>query len=116
MTGTSPIDQYHAAKPTQFRILGGLEVSQSLSRSSSSWQVSVRMILRRVAGTGSLVLTFTGVTELAFRPQGMPMSMGVLNIEDLSDSHWEGVRYRVKDIEQEDTFSCLCAEFSIDQS
>jgi hypothetical protein len=41
------------------------------------------------------------------------MSMGVLSIEDLSDRHWEGIRYRVKDIEQEETFSCLCAGFGV---
>ena len=116
MTGISPIELYRAAKPDRFRILRSLEISQSPPESGSTWQADVRMVLRSLDSEASLVLTFSGVTQLAVLPQGTPMSMGILSIEDLSDHHWEGIRYRVKDVEQEETFSCFCAGFAVNHS
>ncbi|MEO7596178.1 MAG: hypothetical protein ABI134_33520 [Byssovorax sp.] len=53
---------------------------------------------------------FKGVRDLRF--QGDPTILGgvvVLNIEDISSSGWEGIRYRVKDQEGE-FISFFCSD------
>ena len=60
-----------------------------------------------------LMLKFKGVVNLQITPpERCPIYFSQLEIYSIKDRQWEGVRYSVKEVEN-DTISFLCKNFTV---
>jgi hypothetical protein len=72
--------------------------------------LTLTIAVRPQHGARTTELRFVGVRELRFRGESTQLQEIVLLLaEDVSSQGWEGVRFRVKDYEEE-FISFLCAE------
>jgi hypothetical protein len=58
----------------------------------------------------TVTLTFTGLTGLRLEKLG-PGSSCLLTVMSVAQDQWEGIRYRVFNMEQDLTLSFYCADF-----
>lgn len=75
--------------------------------------LSLTLTVRPQHRTTTTELRFVGVRELRFRGERTELQeIVLLTAEDVSSHGWEGVRFRVKDYEEE-FISFLCAEIEL---
>jgi hypothetical protein len=102
-------EYYHAQKSGFVRVLA-LSVRHTMTPERP--EQSLTLELSREDGKDSIVLSFFNVRQLQLE-QLHPGCTCYLNIDSLASSQWEGVKYRVSNIEQDLTFNFYCAEFTI---
>lgn len=101
----SPIEAYRRAKRSGFvRVL-----ALSIRHHSGREQVLALELFPEDASE-SVVLTFFDVRQLRFADLH-PGSTCYLEIEPMASAQWEGVSYRVYNIEQDLTLSFYCHDF-----
>jgi hypothetical protein len=68
------------------------------------------LTLELLKGEQTVSLTFTGLRDLRLADLG-PSSLCVLRVLSVVQDQWEGVRYRVFNMEQDLTLAFYCADF-----
>ena len=68
------------------------------------------LTLELLKGEQTVSLTFTGLCELRLADLG-PSSLCVLRVLSVVQDQWEGIRYRVLNMEQHLTLAFYCADF-----
>ncbi|HWX55575.1 MAG TPA: hypothetical protein VN176_13370 [Verrucomicrobiae bacterium] len=103
----SRIEEYRRAQRSAFVGVLALSVRNQLGRDQA-----VTLELSPEDASESVVLTFFNVRQLRFADLH-PGSTCYLSIEPMGSAQWEGVSYRVHNIEQDLTLSFYCADFEI---
>ena len=86
------------------------EIQMTLEAEDMSISLLIKFHPRHLP-QNDMTLSFKGVRDLRF--YGNPTILGgvvAMEIEDISSSGWEGIRYRVKDLEGE-FISFYCSDF-----
>jgi hypothetical protein len=88
----------------------GLTIRQPLTESGKLGQ-SITLELARAESSATVTLSFSGTRDLRLVDL-QPGSRCLLEISDESSAQPEGIRYRVRNIEQDLTLSFYCTDFS----
>lgn len=108
----SAISHYYSLKPITFYWVERLDIRQTSP--DDYYELTLEMEMRHMDPQDKrrLLLKFDGVVNLRLTPpQRMVLSMTQLEISSIKDMHWEGLKYSVKEVEDE-TISFLCHSFS----
>jgi hypothetical protein len=104
------IRQYVALNPIRFHLMSRFEWTTIPLVSGYSQQLLLQLTpLRDNQKRSELILTFQGVRNV--RLAAARLVQPLLEIRDTSGQQWEGVRYEVRDREN-DTIYFLCNDFS----
>jgi len=105
------IDSYYSLKPGDFCDIEKLVIETH--DDGFVTRLYLRLRPRCSTDTRHLVLTFDGVINLRFTPpERFKLQISQLEIRSILDMQWEGIRYSVREAEQEDTISFLCRKFT----
>ena len=108
------IDQYLAAKPREFPIVRIFELRQHLPQADVPSLDLVLELGRTDGGARRLRMTFLGVVQLRLvQPSLSAFTIDYLEIADVTARQLEGLRYEVKDAE-EDALAFSCREIELE--
>lgn len=111
----SIVDSYLVARPADFPVVASVRLRQQLPEERTPSLDVVVELARRGDSATLLRLTFRGVLGLCLRqPSWSRFELGVLEIRDVSSDQCEGIRFAVKDPEN-DALSLSCADIQIEQ-
>ena len=104
------VQDYYAIKPVRFNWMTRFEWSVDTAGPGLSRTLTVHLTSSENSESGAeLVMSFRDVTNLRFEAAGMVQPL--LEVRDISERQWEGVKFEVRDSENE-TISFLCRDFS----
>lgn len=102
------VDEYEALPIGDFPLLRHLSVRAA--EDEDGIEISLEMSFHG-AGAGSLVVRCSGIRDLVFRqPWTSDLKLHRLMVDDVSESQWEGVAFKVRDLEEE-CLSFACRTF-----
>jgi hypothetical protein len=111
MNTEEKIASYLALKPVEFNVVRELAIRQHTSPDETPRVDFEVTLLHRTSTQRTLRLLFYGVRDLQVRQPNLSLfQISLLEIRDVSGDQWAGVRYKVRDIEEE-SVSSLCADF-----
>lgn len=106
MSSDAKVQKYETLKLGYLPILS-LSILHTIPPTGRSGQSLTLELLKREQVVS---LTFTGLKELRLADLG-PGSSCLLRISSVAQDQWEGIRYRVSNIEQDLTLAFYCADF-----
>jgi hypothetical protein len=106
---SAALEHYRALGPLRYPMLERFEVAQ-LTENDRRLAVTVVMRERGATDGDRLRLVFRGVRDLTIDwPRMNPVSLDLIEIEDISDRGWEDLRFRVA--ESAAAFAFWCESF-----
>ena len=108
MSSDAKVQKYEALKLGYLPILS-LTIRHTIPPTSRSGQ---SLTLELLEGERIVALTFTGLKELRLADLG-PGKSSLLRISSVAQDQWEGIRYRVSNMEQDLTLAFYCADFEV---